>query len=381
MPSACDRCLRRAWLLGRLAVHIERINASRRGFRAADLLALGEDDLVAAVAPGERDGISAEAEAGPPAVRDRVSESGSWATCRHDDDYPNALRDLEDAAPHALIGRGDPALLVRIADRGAVASIVGARKATSYGLDVARELAAALALTEVTVVSGMALGIDSEAHRGALESGWSTVAVLAGGADVAYPASHAALHREITERGLVISEMPPGTEPARWMFPARNRLIAALAGAIVVVQAGVHSGSLITARIAADLGREVGAVPGDIHLPVSAGANALVADGAALVSGAQAVLDRLAGLNPRLSPVLVGPALPDGPVRRALGAVDEGCSTGDEIAAGAGLTGGEAAVALAQLELLGYVSLGSAGGYIRTHLRPPRERPHRPQRT
>jgi DNA processing protein len=380
MPAACEPCLRRAWLLGRLAVHVERINASRRGFRAADLLALDEDELLAAVASHEQEGIRREAEGGARDVRQRIAHSGSWATCRHDDDYPDALEDLERAAPYALIGRGDPALLARISDRGAVASIVGARKATSYGLDVARELAGSLALTEVTVVSGMALGIDSEAHRGALESGWSTVAVLAGGADVAYPASHAALHREITERGLVISEMPPGTRPARWMFPARNRLIAGLAGVTVVVQAGVHSGSLITARIAADLGREVGAVPGDIHLPASAGAHALVADGAALISGPQAVLDRLVGLNPLLSPVLVGPALSEEPLRRVLGAVEEGCATGDEVAAGAGIKGGEAAVALAQLELLGYVTLGNAGGYLRTQLRPPAELRRTPRR-
>jgi DNA processing protein len=287
------------------------------------------------------------------------------------------LGDLQDAAPHALFGRGDPVLLGRLAEPGAVVAVVGARKATSYGLDVARELAAALAYSEVTVVSGMALGVDSEAHRGALEAGETTVAVLAGGPDIAYPASHATLHRQIGERGIVLSEMPPGTEPQRWMFPARNRVIAGLAGMTVVAQAGENSGSLITAKIAAELGREVGAIPGEVRLPVSAGANALVADGAALVSGPQDVLDRLAAVNPLLSPVLVGPKLVGELERCVLEAIEEGCATGDEIAATAGVSGAEAGAALAQLELLGYVSMGTAGGYLRTALRLPR--PDEPQ--
>jgi DNA processing protein len=247
---------------------------------------------------------------------------------------------------------------------------VGARKATSYGLDVARELAAALALTELAVISGMALGIDSEAHRGALDSGGTTVAVLAGGSDVPYPASHAVLHRQISERGLVLSEMPPGVQPLKWMFPARNRLIAALAGMTVVVQAGARSGSLITARHAAELGRDVGAVPGEIRLPGSSGTNGLIADGAALVSDAQAVLDRLVHVSARAPRHVTGPPLP-AMLQTTLAAVEQGCSTGDAISAHAGLSGKDAAIALTQLELHGYVQVGSAGGYARTSLRQP----------
>jgi DNA processing protein len=217
----------------------------------------------------------------------------------------------------------------------------------------------------------MALGIDSEAHRGALEAGGLTVAVLGGGPDVPYPPSAAALYRQIGERGLVLSEMPPGTTPMKWMFPARNRLIAALAGMTVVVQAGTKSGSLITARHALELGRDVGAVPGEVGLTVSSGANALIADGAALVSGAQDVLDRLAGISGAVTARrLAGPHL-DERAEGVLTAVEDGLSTGDEIATSSGLAGDEVAVALAELELDGYVEVGRGGLYRRTALERP----------
>ena len=145
-----------------------------------------------------------------------------------------------------------------------------------------------------TVLSGMAFGIDACAHRGALESGRS-VAVLGCGPDVAYPAAHRSLWRRIQENGLVLSELPPGTGAWRWSFPARSRIMAALAGLTVVVEAAEGSGSLGTAEIAADLGREVGAVPGPVSSRVSAGPNCLLSDGANVVRGAEDVLDVLLG--------------------------------------------------------------------------------------
>ena len=157
-----------------------------------------------------------------------------WACCRHDALYPAALRDAADA-PWALIGRGDPALLRGLEPDGAV-TVVGARRASSYGREVARELGRELAAAGLVVVSGLAFGIDACAHRGALEAGL-TVAVLGCGADVAYPAAHRSLWRRIGERGLVLSELPPGTGAWRWTFPARNRIMAALAGMTVVVEA------------------------------------------------------------------------------------------------------------------------------------------------
>jgi DNA processing protein len=226
-------------------------------------------------------------------------------------------------------------------------------------------------MSDLAVVSGMALGIDSEAHRGALEGDGVTVAVLGGGYDVPYPPSAAALHRQIGERGLVLSEMPPGTMPRKWMFPARNRLIAAMAGMTVVVQAGTRSGSLITARHAIELGRDVGAVPGEVGRSASKGANALIADGAALIADAQDILDHLGGVSGGAQPRRVtGPKLN---VRAAatLDAVESGCTTGDEISGRARLSGRAVAVALAQLELDGYLDVGPGGRLRRTALERP----------
>jgi DNA processing protein len=146
----------------------------------------------------------------------------------------------------------------------------------------------------VVVVSGLAFGIDGCAHRGALEAGL-TVAVLGCGPDIAYPASHRSLWRQIAEQGLVLSELPPGTGAWRWTFPARNRIVAGLCGMTVVVEAARRSGSLVTADLAADHGRDVGAVPGPVNSRVSAGPNDLLAAGACLVREARDVLDVVAG--------------------------------------------------------------------------------------
>ncbi len=173
-------------------------------------------------------------------------------------------------------------------------TIVGARRATSYGREIARELGRELAAAGLVVVSGLAFGIDACAHRGALDAG-RTIAVLGCGPDVAYPAAHRSLWRRIGEEGLVLSELPPGAAPWRWTFPARNRIMAALAGMTVVVEAAARSGSLITADLAADLGRDLGAVPGPVTSRASAGPNNLLAGGACLVRDAQDVLDAMLG--------------------------------------------------------------------------------------
>ncbi|HSE02638.1 MAG TPA: DNA-processing protein DprA, partial [Methylomirabilota bacterium] len=189
------------------------------------------------------------------------------------------LRAIPDA-PETLHVLGD----LHDADALAVA-IVGSRRATPYGLDVAERLAADLAARGVTVVSGLARGIDAAAHRGALRVGGRTIAVLGSGADVIYPPEHRRLAGEIVARGAVLSQFAPGTPPLPQNFPARNRLIAAMALAVVVVEAAERSGSLITARLAAELGREVLAVPGRITTPESRGANRLIQDGAAVAMG------------------------------------------------------------------------------------------------
>jgi DNA processing protein len=211
-----------------------------------------------------------------------------------------------------------------------------------------RELAAAGLL----VVSGLARGIDGEAHRGALEAGAPTVGVLGCGIDRDYPAVNAALSRRMEDGGLVVSEYEAGVEPAPWRFPARNRIIAGLCEAVVVVEARERSGALITADFALEEGREVFAVPGEITSALSAGANALLKLGAAPLTSTGDVLDAL-GLE-RAAPE-VDPDVSEA-ARKLLALVRDGPSGADELAAGASLDAGAVSVALTELELAGLVS-------------------------
>lgn len=366
-PSACPECLRRARLLAHLAPYIEKVSSGAVGSRSPELLRLSNENLVEAVAPKIGALMLAQVESFPERrlLADLLAAQ-CWACCRHDLAYPVGLRDAADA-PWVLFGRGDPALLDRLQPEGAV-TVVGARRASSYGREVARELGRELAAAGLVVVSGLAFGIDACAHRGALEAG-ATVAVLGCGVDIAYPASHRALWRQIGERGLVLAELPPGTGAWRWTFPARNRIMAALAGMTVIVEAARRSGSLITADLAADLGRDLGAVPGPVNARASAGANDLLAGGACLVRGAQDVLDAMLGPGARIVG-RPGPALtPE--LLRVLAAVEEGEETCDAIADRLDLSGAEAASAMASLEALGYVSCSLVGSYSRTMLQPP----------
>ena len=363
-PEACLECLRRSWLLAALAPYIEKIATGAPGSRSPELLRLPNEDLVKIAAPKVAGQLLARIEAlGEAELEGRLAEAGCWACCRHGDLYPVGLRDAADA-PWALIARGDPRLLDGLEPFDAV-TIVGARRATSYGREVARELARALASAGMVVVSGLAFGIDGCAHRGALDGG-RTIAVLGCGPDVAYPASHRSLWRRITQTGLVISELPPGATPWRWTFPARNRIMAALAGMTVVVEAASRSGSLITTDLAADLGRDLGAVPGPVTSRASAGPNALLASGAHVVRDAQDVLDAMLGPGRRPLQRTVPRLDPD--LAAVLAAVEAGESTGDGVAAATGLSGGAAAAALAKLELLGYLSVSGLGTYSRTLL-------------
>ncbi len=205
-------------------------------------------------------------------------------------DYPALLAGTE-TAPPVLYARGDLALL----DRPAVA-IVGARNASAAGTRFARQLALDLAEADYVVVSGLARGIDAAAHAAALERG--TIAVVAGGVDVPYPPDHADLMARIAEHGLVIAEQPPGIEPQARHFPRRNRIIAGLSAGTIVVEGAPKSGSLITARIAADLGREVMAVPGSPLDPRAQGCNLLIREGATLIQTAAATCWRRSPPSP-----------------------------------------------------------------------------------
>ena len=208
--------------------------------------------------------------------------------------YPRALAELENAPP-LLTAKGNLALLERT-----MISIVGARNASAAACRFARGLAHDLGREDVAVVSGLARGIDSAAHDGSLESG--TIAVIAGGLNVYYPPENEARQKDIGERGLLIAEMPPGTEPRARHFPYRNRIIAGVSGGTVVVEAAPRSGSLITARLAAEAGREVMAVPGSPLDPRAQGCNQLIRDGATLIQTAADVLETLRPIGGVASP-------------------------------------------------------------------------------
>lgn len=351
MIDACDRCLRRTDLIAALAGRIDIEWRGRRG--RPQLLALPDDELLAWAGVPEIGRRHAQFAAGP--ARERVRAAGLTAVCRCGDGYPRALRDLPD--PPAVLH-----VLGRMPGEDTI-SIVGARRATAYGLEVARSLGRSLAASRLAVVSGMALGIDSAAHEGALEAlAASTVAVMAGGADRCYPARKAALHRRIAGSGAVLSEMPPGFPPYRWGFPARNRLIATLGGATVVVEAAERSGSLITADLAAEIGRPVAAVPGQVTTRQSEGTNLLLKTGCELVRSAQDVLDLLFGAGAREVPSRAEQA----DLRPELRAVYEQVRAGRGSLAELAGAGDAMSVAacLGELELLGLVNRAFGGRYV-----------------
>lgn len=209
-----------------------------------------------------------------------------------DDAYPKPLLEIADP-PALLYARGRTELLSRNA-----LAVVGSRNATQQGEANAEALARALSAAGLTIVSGLALGIDAAAHRGGLAGAGSTIAVLGTGIDVLYPSRNAALAAEIAEHGLLLSEFPLGSGPVAQNFPRRNRLISGLARGCLVVEAALASGSLITARAAAEQGREVFALPGSIHSPLSKGCHALIKSGAKLVESAEDVLSELSGFRP-----------------------------------------------------------------------------------
>jgi DNA processing protein len=267
---------------------------------------------------------------------------------RRDPSFPPLLGAIHDP-PTELFVRGSGGLDVLALPAVAV---VGARACSSYGRSVTRSLARDLAGAGLVVVSGMARGIDGEGHRGALEADGITIAVLGCGIDRDYPATHSELARRICERGLVVSEYEPGVEPAPWRFPARNRIIAGLCGATVVVEARERSGALITADFALEEGRDVLAVPGEITSALSAGTNALLRLGAAPVTRAQDVLELYGlDLDARKTPEL-GPD-----AETLLARLRETSLSVDELVRVSGLDPSAVAAGLTELELVRCVTL------------------------
>jgi DNA processing protein len=284
------------------------------------------------------------------------STSPDWrraiGTLRESDEgYPTALRDLTHP-PFVLWCIGEWAIL-----QEPVVAVVGTRRATPYGHRVARELVTALAAGGACIVSGMALGIDGVAHQAALDASGRTVAVLGTGVDVTSPRRHAALHREIASRGLVLSELPPGARSHGGSFQNRNRIIAALARLTIVVEAPVGSGALITADAALELGRDVAAVPGPIDSPQSRGCNERIRDGAHLIASVADVLS-LAGLPPQSR---TGPRIDD-PVEMCVwSALEQGSATLDQLCARTRLPVSQCLAAVTGLELRGAVACALTG--------------------
>jgi DNA processing protein len=370
-PRACGECLRRAWLVASLAGHIDKAVSDTAGNRARELLALSNEELAEAMARSQAKSFLQRArERDPVRMLAAVAGSGAWASCRHDELYPEPLHDLGDA-PAVIFGRGRAATLGELGRNGAV-TIVGSRRPSRYGRELAAELGAELAAAGFAVVSGMALGIDSAAQAGAVRAGGLTIAVLGCGVDVAYPPRSTRLYAEIVERGLVLGELPPGTQPRRWTFPARNRIMAALGAMTVVVEARERSGSLITAEMAESLNRDVGAVPGLVGSSPAAGTNGLIRDGAHLIRSAQDVLDGLLGpgAGERSARRRVGPMLEEGLIE-VLDLVEGGAGSADALARASSLGPGPLATALVSLELSGYVRCNGDGRYERTSLAVP----------
>ena len=418
-PRACAACLRHSALIGFLGGRLAAILGGR-DHRLGGVLGLCEEELIAAVAGARTDearafliGFDAEA------VRHALDRLGHGAACRHTGSYPRSLLALADAPSVIYFTGGPDALSELIA--APVVTVVGTRTPSRYALEVAHELGRALAVAGVTVVSGLALGVDAAVHRGALAGGGHPLAVLAGGADVPYPKANRALYDRVVRAGAVVSELPPGRRPLRWSFPARNRIMAGLASLTVVVEATESSGTLITAEFAAQLGRDVGAVPGQVTSRRAAGSNRLLREGAAVIRSAEDALDELfgvgtgerlgrgeavcgrgsapqgerlpgpatagerkpasrdagaGGLTPALDlstgdPGRRRPRSRDGelgldPLERRVLDLVEGGGTVDAIARDAGLSSGRARATLGRLELMGLITRHGFAGYART---------------
>lgn len=382
--DACDRCLALSeltarlcsvpllrgsaeWLDARPPVPTDDATEQERSRTAKPIKAplLASADGLAPV-PGElvlaAEGVSAERAAelarrydgwSADGFRAYIAAHDIAAFCKCSSDYPESVRPLSDT-PYVLYARGDLSVLDRCPEFAI--AMVGTRRPTRVGREASRTIAAGIAQTGGVVVSGMALGIDGAAHDGALSVRGQTVAVLAGGVDRPSPPSHAALYDQILGSGVVVSELPPGTQPSRWSFPARNRIIAALSSAVIVVEAPLKSGALITVDHAQDLGIEVLAVPGSIVSPTCHGSNRLLCEGAGgVVDGIELMATRMA----------VGAALR--PVQEDHGRIHDalrfGAKSRQEIAASSGLGNRDLDLALIDLELSGWIERGLDGRY------------------
>jgi len=333
---------------------------------AALLRAFGEPRAVLAATRAKLANVVADAIAArvatpvPPELLARthawLDEPGHDLVAWDDAHYPQALLALGHA-PCALYYVGRPELL-----NHAALAIVGSRSATAQGKDNARTFARALSDAGLTIVSGLALGIDGAAHEGALEGASATLAVVGTGLDRVYPATHRALAHAIAARGGLVSEFPPGTPPRDMNFPRRNRLISGLSKGVLVVEAALRSGSLITARYAGEQGRDVFAIPGSIHSPLSKGCHKLIREGAKLVETAQDILEELG-----LAAVPALQTQPEAPMSDSalVAALGDDPVDVDTLIARSGLAADEVVAELTELELADQVTTLPGGRWQR----------------
>ena len=290
-------------------------------------------------------------------LRKQIEALRGSAVTLADDEYPPLLRQLVDP-PLALFYRGNLAL----AQKPSIA-MVGSRRASPYALSAAAQLARELVSVGFAIVSGMALGVDAAAHQATLDASGETIAILGTGIDVIYPRSNRRLFRTIEERGMILTEFPPGTPPFRYNFPIRNRIISGISAGTVIVEANGRSGSLITARTAAEQNREVFAVPGSIFSPGTEGTHRLIQCGVKLVHVTNDILDELPG---DLRIVSAVPSQPPSPLREVLEAFrrDEGTHI-DTAAEALGRSVAVLSAPVLQLELGGWIKALPGGRYVR----------------
>ncbi len=340
------------------AVRVRKLKAHFGSLQAAwsagefDLAASGLDARsIAALAQARRHIV-------PEQEVERLAGAGAMALTWEDAGYPKLLREVADPPP-VLFVKGTLAE----ADAWAV-SIVGTRRATVYGREVTEMLAGELARNGITIVSGMARGIDAIAHTAALKAGGRTLAVLGCGVDVVYPPEHRKLAQQIAEHGALISDYPLGTPPDALNFPPRNRIISGLSLGVVVVEADERSGALITAEFAADQGRDVFAVPGNIFNRTSRGTNRLIQQGAHIVLDAQSILEEL-NLNMVTDRVEVEAVMPESDAEREiLARLSHEPTSVDELVRNLAMPAADVTATLALMELKGLVRQATGTSYV-----------------
>jgi DNA processing protein len=376
--SNLDRSLDNQWLLLSLLPRFatrarERVQANADcltdvlSMNPATLKALGlSAETMSAIHGWQTEDLSHPVLAELMRIRSQCRQHGIRLIGQHHDHFPEALRQIHDA-PMLLYALGDTGLLLQ--DQ---IGVVGSRNATRTGLDHARKFAAELGRRGLLVTSGLALGIDGAAHAGALDAGHPTVAVVGCGLDRLYPAQHRQLAHRITENGLIVSEYPPGTQARAAYFPQRNRIISGLSRGVLVVEASLKSGSLITARTALEQGREVFAIPGSVHSPVARGCHQLIKQGARLVETADDILEELGTWWSMQAQPEAGEAMDKGPVLAGLDsreiAVFEALGydpqSTDALSQLTGLPADQLMQSLLLLELEG-LAHSAPGGYLR----------------